>query len=526
MNVSAPDRARYGAVSLPLLVAAAAGLGGAFAWTWMPAQGAAVAPVPAAHATDSVVADREAQAATPQEEAPSLLRALASVSPMEMRSDLFFLASDELRGRDTPSQEQRIAARFIRARLERLGFQPGGRDGSFLYEYLWPQSGLDLARTSATLDLGAGPTALTWAQDYFLGQGAFGLRAVEGGLVWGGADDVQALEGEDLTGKWVVVEPTERMPSGRRVRALESAGAVGLVVLPFGNVEAQMADLAARNNAYRGARLTSARARDDARFPVLHVVPRIAAQIKALVPADAPLGTPLPGHLAESCGFGRQGDAVLENVCGYWPGSDPVLKDEVILISAHYDHVGVRESDGEVFNGADDNASGTTGLLAIAQALKAYGPMRRSVMLIWVSGEEKGLFGSAAWTKDPSLPEGTRPLCNLNIDMIGRNDPHSLLITPTKKRKEYSALTQSVERHAPTEGFTNVGSADDYWSRSDHANFAANLKIPVAFLFTDVHEDYHKVTDTADKIDYDKASRVVRVVVRMLHDLQVDKPQF
>jgi Zn-dependent M28 family amino/carboxypeptidase len=203
-----------------------------------------------------------------------------------------------------------------------------------------------------------------------------------------------------------------------------------------------------------------------------------------------------------------------------------VLKDEVILISAHYDHVGVRTSDGDVFNGADDNASGTSGMLAIADALAAYGPMRRSVMLIWVSGEEKGLYGSAAWTKNPSVPEGVKPLCNINIDMIGRNAPNQLLITPTSKHPAYSLLTKTAEQHAAAEGFTDLGSADEYWRRSDHANFAQNLKIPVAFLFTDIHKDYHEVTDTADKIDYDKASRVVRLVLRMLEDLQVDKPQF
>ena len=78
-------------------------------------------------------------------------------------------------------------------------------------------------------------------------------------------------------------------------------------------------------------------------------------------------------------------------------------------------------ANGDIYNGADDNGSGTCGLLAIAEALKEYGPMRRSVMLIWVSAEEKGLLGSEAWTKDPYLPGGLKPLCNINIDMIGRN---------------------------------------------------------------------------------------------------------
>ena len=130
-------------------------------------------------------------------------------------------------------------------------------------------------------------------------------------------------------------------------------------------------------------------------------------------------------------------------------------------------------------------------------------------------------MGSRAWTLDPWLPEGCRPILNINIDMIGRNAPDQLLVTPTKARaNDYNGLTRLVEALGPKEGFTDIGSADTYWNRSDHANFRKNLDIPVAFLFTDVHEDYHKPTDTPDKVDYDKLHRVVRLVVRMIDELQ------
>ncbi|MEZ6015196.1 MAG: M28 family peptidase [Planctomycetota bacterium] len=491
------------------------------------ALGRASDPEPALASVATQAAPAAPAVAPPAADAGAALeRALATVSVEEMKSDLYFIASDEMRGRDTPSPEQRIVARFIRARLQRLGFTPGGRDGGFLYEYKWPQQGLDVANTGATLTIGGATQKLEWAQDYFLAQGAYGKRTVAGHLVWGGTLEDRALEELDLAGAIVVIQPLERMPSTRRIQALEKAGAVGVAVLPFGDVEKQYSDLARRNNWYRGQRLTNGTVKDDASFPVMHLAPKIAAEVGKLVPKEAQLGERLPATMTESCDFGRRDDAVLENVCGFWPGSDPVLKNEVILLSAHYDHVGVRGTDGEVFNGADDNGSGTTGLLAIAEALKAYGPMRRSVMLIWVSGEEKGLYGSKAWTEDPSLPEGTRPLCNVNIDMIGRNASDQLLITPTKDHPSYSLLTKTAERNAAAEGFTTLGSADAYWRRSDHMNFADNLGIPVAFLFADVHEDYHKVTDTPDKINYDKAARVVRLVLRMLQDLQIDAPKF
>ena len=225
------------------------------------------------------------------------------------------------------------------------------------------------------------------------------------------------------------------------------------------------------------------------------------------------------------------GRVMVKNVCGLWPGSDPELSKEVLIVSAHYDHVG--RQGGEIHNGADDNGSGTTGLLALAEALKEYGSMRRSVLLIWVSGEERGLWGSKAWAQDPSLPEGYRAVANLNMDMIGRNEPNVLYVTPSSKHEGYNGLTELAERFAAEEGFGDfpkgreqgfegLGSADVYYSRSDHAEFA-KMGIPVCFLFAGEHEDYHQHTDTPDKVDCDKIRRVARVMLKMLDALQADE---
>jgi hypothetical protein len=503
---------------VPLLCAAAALAGFVAAAAPAPLQG----PATAAPARQSPAATTLGTAA---KGAPALERALASVSLDSMKADLYFLASDEMRGRDTPSPEQRIAARYLRSRVQRLGFEPGGGNGSFLYEYPLPIPVFVAENTSAKLELGAETIELKWAEHYFLRDSSYGKRSVSGGLVWGGALESEDVSGIPVAGAWVVVQPLERMPSRPVLEALETAGATGVVVLPFGDVAKQFAELEKRAESARNNRIQWRGSKDAAKFPVLHLTPPVAAQLEAVIPEVRTVGMQIPARLSETCDYGLGDSVMLENVCAFWRGTDPELADEVILISAHYDHVGVR-ADGDVYNGADDNASGTTGMLALADALAAYGPMRRSVMLIWVSGEEKNLWGSAAWTKAPSLPEGTRPLCNINIDMIGRNAPNQILITPTNVHPAYSLLTKTAEKHAAAEGFTDLGSADAYWRRSDHVNFADNLKIPVAFLFTDIHEDYHKVTDTADKIDYDKASRVVRLVVRMLEDLQVDQPQF
>ncbi|HRV81439.1 MAG TPA: M28 family peptidase, partial [Planctomycetota bacterium] len=147
---------------------------------------------------------------------------------------------------------------------------------------------------------------------------------------------------------------------------------------------------------------------------------------------------------------------------------------------------------------------------------------KRSTLFVWHTGEEAGLVGAAFFTRNPTVPMDS-VVAQLNIDMIGRNAEDELLITPTKNHEEYSWLTQMAEKHRSEEGFKSLGSADDYYWRSDHANYRKNLNVPVIFLFADIHEDYHKVTDTPDKINYNKITHVVRLVLRILDDLQDDK---
>jgi len=455
-----------------------------------------------------------------------LERALETITADEIRSDLYFMASDAMAGRDSPSPQLKIAARYIRARLMRLGFQPGAKDESYFHEWTFPQAGMDLERTSLVIEgKGGARLDLKWGEDYYLPQAAFGTREVTGDAIWGDDLDSKALDKLKARGKWVVGTNSRGLSIKRR-RALEEAGAVGVIVLPDERkMKKTVAETFGRSVAAFSKPRLAANASTREGFPVLHVDEAAGRSLLGMLPKSRKLGAKLGLEVTEQCGYGRLDDAVLENVVGIWPGDDPKLKDELIIISAHYDHVGVT-ADGEVYNGADDNGSGTCGLLAIAEALSEYGPMRRSVMLIWVSAEEKGLYGSAAWTKDPYLPGGLEPLCNINIDMIGRNDPDEFMITPTSKHEAYSALTKVAEANMKKEGFKKVRSADSYWQRSDHANFEKNLDIPVAFLFCDVHEDYHQVTDTPDKIDYDKMRRICRLVMRMVEALQIDEPKF
>ena len=470
-----------------------------------------------------------AAAAIPEPSGGGLERALDSIKTENIRSDIFFIASDELGGRDTPSLGQRVAARYIRARMVRLGLKPGNGE-SFFHEYPLVSSEVDPQATRLTIQAPSGKHELTLGEDYFPQPFGFRTETLEGRVVFAGKGSREELAQADVSGAWALCYESDSS-SRQRSRAAREAGALGVIAIPEPDHQGEPFD---RRSAEALARLRRAGVRypspageeasERRNLAQVSLSGKAAAAVwPALAKADRvpALGTELASACTDERATAGGGSILVENVCAFWPGSDPELSKEVILISAHYDHVGTN-SRGEIHNGADDNGSGTSGLMALAEALAAHGPLRRSVMLIWVSGEEKGLWGSRAWTENPSLPPGHKPLCNINIDMIGRNAPDKLLITPTQKLKQYNGLTRLAEKLAPLEGFPKLGSCDEYWARSDQMNFSVHLGIPVAFLFSDIHEDYHRPGDDPEKIDCDKIRRVTRLVMRMLDGLQAD----
>jgi hypothetical protein len=206
------------------------------------------------------------------------------------------------------------------------------------------------------------------------------------------------------------------------------------------------------------------------------------------------------------------GDAKASNVCAVLRGSDPKLRDEAIVYSAHMDHVGMR-MDGEVFNGADDNASGSAGLLAIASAYaNAKEKPRRSIIFLSVSGEELGLWGSQFYS-DNSTWQLDKIVANINTDMIGRSGtesgPDEVTVTPSYRHAKYSTIVRDSVGFAKQLG-VSFTSGDKYYQRSDHYNFAKK-GIPVVFFCSGEHEDYHQVTDTVDKLDGAKMQRIARL---------------
>ena len=220
----------------------------------------------------------------------------------------------------------------------------------------------------------------------------------------------------------------------------------------------------------------------------------------------------------------RTEEAIVgQNVLGYIPGSDSLLREELIVITAHYDHVGI--IDGEIHNGADDDGSGTVSVLELAQAfqeaVKAGEGPKRSVLLMTVVGEEKGLLGSEWYADHPIWPL-EQTVANLNIDMIGRvdeahpdDDRYVYLIGSDKLSSELHEISENTNSTYTNLALDYTFNAPDdpnrFYYRSDHYNFAKN-KIPVIFYFSGVHEDYHRPGDDPEKIHYDKTAEIGQLV--------------
>jgi Zn-dependent M28 family amino/carboxypeptidase len=220
----------------------------------------------------------------------------------------------------------------------------------------------------------------------------------------------------------------------------------------------------------------------------------------------------------------RTEEAIVgQNVLGYIPGSDSLLREELIVITAHYDHVGI--IDGEIHNGADDDGSGTVSVLELAEAfqesVKAGEGPKRSVLLMTVVGEEKGLLGSEWYADHPIWPL-EQTVANLNIDMIGRvdeahpdDDRYVYLIGSDKLSSELHEISENANSTYTNLALDYTFNAPDdpnrFYYRSDHYNFAKN-NIPVIFYFSGVHEDYHRPGDDPEKIHYGKTAEIGQLV--------------
>ena len=218
------------------------------------------------------------------------------------------------------------------------------------------------------------------------------------------------------------------------------------------------------------------------------------------------------------------------NVAGKLVGTDPDLREEYVVITGHYDHLGKRGDD--IYNGADDNASGTSAVIEMAESFtkaraKGVAP-RRSILFLLVTGEEKGLLGSEYYAEHPTVPL-EQIIANVNIDMIGRvdeehqdNPNYVYVIGSDRLSTELHDINEAANKNYTQLNldytYNDENDPNRYYYRSDHYNFAKR-GIPAIFYFSGVHKDYHRPTDTVDKILFDKMSHITRLIFHTTWDL-------
>ncbi len=466
-----------------------------------------------------------------------LADAAGTITPADVHDRIAYLASDAMRGRNTPSPGLDSAAQWVADQFASFGLEPAGDDGWF-QRYPYPAVGLDA--DGIELQAAGGEThTFGYRTDFFAQAGTSTGQAV--GLLYVGES---LPEGAEVADRAVVVRLHGMPEEGRRgVRldrqargtvyqtmnaATEAGAAAVLFVLDPEVSEQDVAALAASeeapSRAYGGLQ-------DDGTPPAFFLrhdagrrLFRMAALDGAAILTDGAPDRPVPlaGVTAVAAAPRRVMDhATAPNVVGILRGSDPSLRDTYVVLSAHMDHVGVGRPDASgdsIYNGADDDASGTSVMVEVAQALASMPtPPRRSVLFIAVSGEEKGLLGSRWFADHPTVPIESM-VADVNLDMVGRNAPDSIVVIG----QEYSSMGPLVQRIAADRPELGLTVSEDLWPeqrfffRSDHFNFAAK-EIPALFFFAGTHEDYHRPSDEVDTIDTDKAARVGRLVFYLTH---------
>ncbi|MFN0292841.1 M28 family peptidase [Pedobacter helvus] len=483
----------------------------------------------------------------------------APVNKERAYEHLSILASDEYEGRETGKKGAWMAAEYIKKQFQSFGLVgpvKGSKD-----PYLQPVGISSKKLADVTLSVG-GQNKENLKDYYLMAQttpaGGFNVKANE--IIFAGyglnKDDFNEYAGIDVAGKVVLIfatgDPTAKAPAptqGRRapssvgsqqakIKYLTDHKAAGVLV-----INERVDNLTDAAKAYLAEGAAGLKREDEAKnsntLPIVTVGTAVANQILAgantslaevkkkiaetLKPATVTIKTPVAfaAKLIEE-------DIKADNVLGFLEGSDPKLKNEVLVVTGHYDHIGLvndPNATDKVNNGADDDGSGTTGVLMLAEAFakakKAGKGPKRSILFMTVVGEEKGLWGSEWYSDHPVFPLANT-ITNLNIDMIGRGDDDR----PGDNNFIYiigsNMLSDDLDRIGKKanadyvnivldEKYNNRTDPNRFYYRSDHYNFAKH-GIPVIFYFNGVHKDYHQPGDEVSKIDFPMLAKRAQLV--------------
>lgn len=493
---------------------------------------------------------------------------VASITTEDLSRHLGFLASDDLQGRDTGTEGLQRAAEYVANELRRLQLKPVGDAGTYFQNYRLVSRQLTDSTQITVANAGGQIALFRFNEDFFpyLQRLQDGHETITGEVAFVGygisAPEYQYddFAGLDLKDKIVVAlrhEPQTPDTSARfegkektrygyinvKARAAETAGAKAIIIVNTPNDSGPSYQdefkLIIDYLAQPQMRLVGKQEEETAEG--IKIVLADGKLAEALLQGSgkslSQLQTQIDATLKPSSFILERQSLALtiavktkpvqaSNILAMLEGSDPQLKKEVVVYSAHLDHVGVNAS-GEIFNGADDDASGSSAVLEIAEAFAAgTRKPKRSMLFVWFTGEEKGLLGSEYYSENPVVALDNT-VANLNMDMVGRvrqpgdsnpknaglAEDQTIYVVGGHQNPELQALNETSAHE--------VGLFCDYrygdpnhpkrvYYRSDHYNFARH-GVPVLFFTTGEHEDYHQVTDDIEKIDFGKMRRVAQM---------------
>ena len=488
---------------------------------------------------------------------------LLGISADELRRDLHAFAADSFRGRETGTPDEFRAARWLANRLTALGVEPAG-DSFYFHrvplarQVLGPATSFSVSTGQTTLPLGLIADVLPMTN---LGPGApLPKRSAEGdiffagyGMNTNGRDDFRGL---NEAGKVIVMvhaappgitdtvlrnklESQEEL-GNRLLRAYQKQPAAIILLADGGTRDFYQQAIPILTRGVTAAPGDMTRSDSERGFPM--VVLGLAKQGSPLLPAGWPADNgpqALTGKRFIARVDQRNETFTSYNVVGVVRGTDPRWNKTYVAYGAHYDHAGIQSgmTPDSIANGADDDGSGSVALLALAKSFRA-NPPKRSVLFVWHSGEEKGLLGSVAFAARPTVPIDSI-VAMLNLDMIGRwGGSDASWNEKTQGEAAANRVYIVGPKAAPNEQSRNLGGLldsvnarqlmpltfDRTWDdpnhperiyfRSDHINYA-NKGIPILFFTTGLHEDYHKVSDEASKIDYEKMRRISMLLLEL-----------
>ncbi len=456
------------------------------------------------------------------------------ITPAKVLQRISVIADDSMGGRNTPSTGLEKTAQYLADSYKAWGLKPAGDNGTYFQRYPMVKKRIDPAASYFEANEAGAVTRYPFGPMVY-GTGATAAPITANVVIVAGTVTPADIEASTLLKGAVVVLVVDNAKAvawnnvNRAVSAKQPAAIVQLS-------NADAAAFAARRTAASTGRFTVETSNPRPVIPtiVIHDSAFNATggpnrpDWNEMRQSPGPVFLPAPAEISVTVNLKEevQERVMVPNVVAMVEGSDPKLKAEYVVFSSHMDHVGTvgdgvggcgarTRPDGSVdniCNGADDDASGTTGLLMVAEAWgKLKVKPKRSMVILNVSGEEKGLLGSAWYADHPTIP-AAQIVANVNMDMIGRNATDSIVVIG-KEHSDLGVTLAGVQKAHPE---LKLVAADDIWpeerfySRSDHFNFARK-GVPVLFFFNGVHDQYHRPDDEVRLIDTSKLARVAQL---------------